>query len=124
MIVVDPDEIVWSRIADDLVSKPFVYLFISVPVFWLEITKILQIVKQRPDHLVGITVVELIPLSLTEGHRHDVVTGIAGGFGQRLFRDFARNTGPTDPCAATLAQHRLNCRNQSARSRCDCPKVF
>ena len=119
-----PNEIVRSRIADDRVRIPFVHLLISLPICRVEITKILQIVKERPDHLVGITVVEFVPLGFAQGNRHHVVTGVASGFGQRLVRDFTGNSGPTNPRPTALAQHRLNCGNKSADSRRDRPEIL
>ena len=120
----DPDEIVALGTADDRIRIPFVYLLVSLPIRRVEIAEILQIVKQRPDHLVGEAVVKFGALSLTQGHRHDVVTGVAGGFGQRLVRDFARGSRPTNPRPTALAQHRLNCGNKSADSRGDRPEIF
>src|SRR5258705_703302 len=79
--------------------------------------------KKRPDHLVGIAVVKFVALSLTQGHRHDIVTGVAGGFGQRSLWNFARGSRPTNPRPTALAQHRLNCGNKSANSRRDRPEI-
>ena len=120
----DPDEIVRSRVANDRVRVPFVHLLVSLPIRRLEIAKILQVMKQRPDHLVGIAVVEFVALGFAEGHRHDIVTGVAGGFGQRSLWNFARDSRPTNPRATALAQHRLNCGNKSADSRRDRPEIL
>ena len=117
----DPDEIVGLRTAGDGICVTLVNLFVSLPVCRLEVAEILQIVKQRPDHLVGIAVVKFVPFGFTQGYRHNLVTGVAGGFGQRSLWNFARNSRPTNPHATALAQHRLNCGNESACCRCDCP---
>ena len=53
VIIVDPDEIVGLGTAGDRIRITFVYLLVSLPICRLEIAEILQIVKQRPDHLVG-----------------------------------------------------------------------
>src|SRR4029450_2014026 len=124
MIIVDPDEIVRLRVADDCIRIACVHLFISLPVCRLEIAEILQIVKQRPDHLVGIAVVEFVALGFTQRHRHDVITGVMGRFGQRPLWNFARDSRPTNPCATTLAQNWFNRGNKSADSRCDRPEIL
>src|SRR5215468_9039036 len=102
MIIVDPDEIVALGAADDRVRIPFVYLLVSLPIRRVEIAEILQIVKQRPDHLVGIPVVKFVSLGFAQGHRYDIVTGVAGGLGQRLVRDFAGGPRPTNPRPTAL----------------------
>src|SRR4029077_3473664 len=89
-----------------------------------EVAKILQIMKQRPDHLVGIAVVEFVALGFTQGHWHDIVTGVAGGFGQRSLWNFASDSRPANPRATAVAQHRLNCGNKSAKSRGDSPEIL
>src|SRR6266481_910741 len=70
MIVVYPDEIVGLRTAADGFRVAIVNLFVSLPVCRIEVAEILQIVKQRPDHLVGITVVKFVPFGFTQGYRH------------------------------------------------------
>src|ERR1700757_2533249 len=80
--------------------------------------------KQRPDHLVGIAVVEFVPLGSAQGHRHHVVTGVAGGFSQRSLWNFACGSRPTNPRPTALAQDRLNCRHKSADSRGDRPEIL
>src|SRR6188472_1939870 len=119
----NPDEILRSRVADDCVRIPFVYLVVSLPIRRFEIAKILQVMKQRPDHLVGIAVVKFVALGLTQGDRHDIVTGVASGFGQWLVRDFTRDSWPANPRATALPQHRLNCRNKSADRGSDRPEI-
>ena len=118
VIIVDPDEIVGLRAADDRIRIPFVYLLVSLPIRRLEIAEILQVVKQRPDHLVGIAVVKFVALSLTQGHRHDIVTGVAGGFGQRLVMGFCprfpANQSTFRRARAAPAQLRKQVRRQQA----------
>src|SRR6266581_4939247 len=116
-----PDKIIWLRTAGDGICVTLVNLFVSLPVCWLEVAEILQIVKKRPDHLVGIAVVKFVPFGFTQGYRHNLVTGVASGFGQRSLWNFARNSRPTNPHATALAQHRLNCGDESPCCRCDCP---
>ena len=88
VIIVHPDEIVGLRTAGDGICVTLVNLFVSLPVCWLEVAEILQIVKQRPDHFVGIAVVKFVALGFTQGYRHNLVTGVARGFGQRLLVGF------------------------------------
>ena len=123
VIIVHPDEIVGLRTPGDGIRVAVVNFFVSLPVRRLEVTEVLQVMKQRPDHLIGIAVVEFVALRLTQGHRHDIITGVAGGFGQRSLWNFARCSRPTNPRATALAQHRLNCGNKSADSRGDRPEI-
>src|SRR6516164_7439219 len=116
-----PDKIIRLRTPSDGICVTLVNLFVSLPVCWLEVADILQIVKEGPDHLVGITVVKFVPFGFTQGYRHNLVTGIARGLGQRFLWDFARDSRPADPSSAAFAQHRLDCRDESSRSRCDSP---
>ena len=116
VIIVHPDEIVGLRTADDGIRVTVVNLLVSLPVCRLEVAEILQIVKQRPDHLVGIAVVKFVALSLTQGHRHDIVTGVAGGFGQRLVVEFCprfpANQSTSRRARAAPAQLRKQVRRQ------------
>src|SRR5207237_10916810 len=121
MIVVHPDEIVGLRTAGDGLCVTFVNLFVSWPVCWLEVAEILQIVKKRPDHLVGITVVKFVPFGFTQSYRHNLVTGIARGLGQRFLWDFARDSRPAYPGSASFTQHRLDCGHEPSCSWCDSP---
>src|SRR5947208_15693986 len=58
VIVVYPNEVVRLRTASDGIGETIVDRFVGLPVSRLEIAKVLQIVKQRPDHLVGIAVIK------------------------------------------------------------------
>ncbi len=113
VIIVDPDEIVGLGTAGDGIRVTFVNLFVSLPVRRLEIAEVLQIVKQRPDHLVGIAVVKFVALGFAQGHRHDIVTGVAGGFGQRSLgfcRRFPANQSTCHRARAAPAQLRKQVR--------------
>src|SRR6266481_2459960 len=112
-----PDKIIRLRTAGDGISVTLVNLFVSLPVCWLEVAEILQIVKKGPDHLVGITAVKFVPFGFTQGYRHNLVTGIARGLGQRFLWDFAGDSRPANPGSAALAQYRLDRRDESACSR-------
>src|SRR5437870_12824904 len=107
----DPDNSIRLRTAGDRICVTLVKLVVSLPVCWLEVAEILQIVKKGPDHLVGITVVKFVPFGFTQGYRHNLVTGIARGLGQRFLWDFARDSRPANPGSAAFAQHRLDCRD-------------
>src|SRR5262249_43255527 len=120
----DPDEIVRSRAADDRIRVTFIHLLISLPICRLEIAKILQVVKQRPDHLVGIAVVEFVALGFGQCHGHDLITGVVSRFNERSWWNCASDSGPADPRSTSLAQHRLNCGNKSADSRGNRPEIL
>src|SRR5438094_1145001 len=103
----NPDEVVRLRGAGDGFRVSHVHLFISLPICRLEIAKILQIVKKRPNHLVGVSVIKFVALAFTQTHRHNLIAGVARGLGKRSLWNFARNPRPADPSSATLAQHWL-----------------
>src|ERR1700746_2865083 len=111
MIVVYPNEIVGLRTATDGIRVTLVNLFVSLPVCWLKVAEILQIVKKGPDHLIGIAVVKFVPFGFTQGYRHNLVTGIACGLGTRFMWDLPRDPRPADPGSATLAQYRFDRRD-------------
>src|SRR5206468_8329468 len=103
-----PDEIIRLSATADGIRVAVVNLFVSLPVCRLKLAEILQIVKKRPDHFVGIAVVKFVPFIFTQGYRHNLVTGIARRFGERFSWDFTCNSRPADPGSAALAQHRLD----------------
>src|SRR5881296_1999786 len=106
-----PDEIIRLSATADGIRVAVVNLFVSLPVCWLEVAEILQIVKKRPDHFVGIAVVKFVPFGFTQGYRHNLVADIARGLGQRFLWDFARDSRPADPGSTAFTQHRLDCRD-------------
>src|SRR5438309_2443985 len=124
VIVVYPNEVVRLRTASDGIGETIVDRLVGLPVSRLEIAKVLKIVKQWPDHFVGIAVIKFVPLGLTKRDWHDFVTCAARCFGECRLWNFARSSGPTDPGPTAFAQHRLHRRNQSSGSRCDSPKIF
>src|SRR5205823_4422221 len=97
---------------------------VCLPVGRLEVAKVLQVVKQRPDHFIGVAVVKLVPLGFGQTHRYNRVAGIARGFFEWSGGNFSRNSWPADPGPAALAQYRLDRRHQPARGRRNCPQVF
>ena len=64
--------------------------------------------KQRPDDFVGIAVVKLVTLRLTQRHWYDLVTGVARGVGERRLRDITRHADPADPRPRAFAQYWLD----------------
>ena len=108
VIIVHPDKIVGVGAPNNGIRVAVVDFLVSLPVCRLEVAEILQVMKQRPDHFVGIAVVKLIALGFTQSHRDNLVTGVAPGFGKRFLWDFTRNSRPADPGSAALAQHRLD----------------
>src|SRR6266478_9482710 len=99
-----PDKIIRLRTAGDGICVTLVNLLVSLPICWLEVAEILQVVKKGPDHLVGITVVKFVPVGFTQGYRHNLVTGSARGLGQRFLWDFARDSRPANPYPASFTQ--------------------
>src|SRR5262245_47692097 len=124
MIIVHPDEGVSLRAVSDGIRKTLVYCFVRLPICRFEVAKVLQIMKQRPDHLVGITVVKFVALGPAKSNRHYFVTGVTCRFGERTLRDFARNSGPSNPDTTAFPQHRLHCSNEASDSRRHRPKLF
>src|SRR4029077_1267581 len=106
VIVVNPDEVVRLRTASDSIGETLVDRLVGLPVSRLEIAKVLKIVKQWPDHLVGIAVIKFVPLGLTEGDRHDFVTCPARCFGECRLWNFARSSGPAAPGSTPSAHTR------------------
>src|SRR5436190_7423007 len=106
-----PDEIIRLSATADGIRVAVVNLFVSLPVCRLKLAEILQIVKQRPDHFVGIAVVKFVPFGFTQGYRHNLVADIARGLGQRFLWDFARDSRPADPGSTAFAQHWLDRRD-------------
>src|SRR5260370_7375698 len=92
-----PDKIIRLRTAGDGICVTLVNLFVSLPVCWLEVAEILQIVKKRPDHLVGIAVVKFVPFGFTQGYRHNLVTRVPGAFLHRSLSNFSPDSLPTNP---------------------------
>src|SRR5438552_85157 len=108
MIIVHPDEITWLAIACDGLGVAFVDRLVSLPERRLEVTEVLQVMKQRPDDLVGVAVIKFVAFGFTQTHRHNLVAGVSRGFDERLLWDFTCNSRPADPGSAALAQHRFD----------------
>jgi hypothetical protein len=124
VVIVDPDEVVRLAVSYDRLRVTLVDHLVCLPVGRLEVAKVLQVMKQRPDYFVGVAVVKLVALGFAQTHRHSRVAGIAGGLFEWSGGNFSRNSWPADPSPAALAQHRLDRRDQPARGRRDCPQVF
>src|SRR6266550_9162917 len=107
----------------DSFGVTFVDLSVGLPVPRLEIAEVLQIVKQRPDDLVGIAVVKFVALSFAKSDRYHLVTGVTCGFGKRPLGDFACTSWPANPYATAFAQHRFHRRDESSGSGCHGPKI-
>src|SRR5215470_3655350 len=124
MVVVHPDEVVSLRAVSYGVGITLVYCLVSLPVCGLEVAKILQIVEQRPDHLVGITVIKLVAFGFAKSDRHDFVARVTCGVSQRASWKFSRNSRPADPSAAAFSQDRFLRGDKSSSSWRHRPKVF
>src|SRR5947207_2582813 len=121
MVIVHPDEVARLAVSRNCLGVTLVHCFVGLPVGGLEVAKVLQVVKQRPDYFVGIAVVKLIALCLAQRHRHYLVASVAGGFGERRVRDLAAASGPTNPRPPASAQHWSKRTNEPAGRRRDAP---
>src|SRR6266487_4210527 len=115
MVIVYPDEVARLAVARDRLRVALVHCLVGLPEGRLEVAEALQVMKQRPDDLVGITVVKLVAFCFAQCHWHHLVACVARGFGERRVRDLARDSGPTNPCSAAAAQHGSECTNEPAR---------
>src|SRR5947208_16221121 len=64
LVVMHPDEIIRLRAAADGIGVTLVNFLVGLPICRLKVAEILQIVKKRPDHFVGIDVVKFVALGL------------------------------------------------------------
>ena len=124
VVIVDPDEVVRLTVSCDGFRVTLVDRLVCLPVGRLEVAKVLQVMKQRPDHFVGVAIVKLVPLGFAQTHRYNRVAGIAGSLFEWSGGNFSCNSRPANPGPAALAQHRLDRRDQSARGRRDCPQIL
>src|SRR5204862_5420821 len=88
-----------------LLDITLVYCIERLPEGCLEVSEVLQIMKQRPDDLVGIAKLKLAALCLAQRYRHDTVAYATGGFGERRLRDLARDPRPANPRPTAPTQH-------------------
>ncbi len=115
MIVVYPDEIVVSGLVGDHLGEAPVDRVVGVPEPRLEVALALEVVEQRPDHLIGepqVEVVDLLALGVDASQR---VRLRGPGFGEYAVDRFAVGAGPTrptDPDPTPLTQNRIQGRDQ------------
>ena len=105
MVIVHPDEVAGSAVPGDRFGITLVYRLVRLPEGWFEVAEVLQIMKQRPDDLVGIAKVKLVAFCLAQRYRHDTVAYATGGFGERRLRDLARDPRPANPRPTAPTQH-------------------
>src|SRR4029453_5046828 len=103
-----PHEVVSARAPSDGIGVTFVYCFVRFPKCRLKTAKVLQIMEQRPDHLIGVTIVKFVPVGFAKSNRYYFVTGVTRGFGERALGDLACNPGPSNPDTTAFAQHRFH----------------
>ena len=124
MVIVHPDEVTRLAVSRNRLGVTLVHCFVGVPKGRLEVAEALQVMKQRPDDLIGITVIKLVALCLAQAHRDDGVTDIARRLLERRPRNLTRDSRPPDPRSTTLTQNRLDGRDKTARGRRDRPQVL
>src|SRR6266496_2309342 len=117
MVIVHPDEVARLAVARDRLGVALVHCLVGFPEGRLEVAEALQVMKQRPDDLVGIAVIKLVAFCFAQCHWHHLVACVARGFGGRSVRDLTCDPGPTDPRAAASTQHRPERTNEPAGSR-------
>src|SRR5437773_12254641 len=94
MVIVHPAEVAGSAVPGDRFGITLVYRLVRLPEGWLEVAEVLQIMKQRPDDLVGIAKVKLVAFCFAQRYRQDTVAYATGGFGERRVRDLACDPRP------------------------------
>ena len=65
MVIVYPDEVARLAVSRNRLGVTLIHCFVGFPEGRLKVTKVLQVVKQRPDDLIGIAVVKLVALRLS-----------------------------------------------------------
>src|SRR6266513_703757 len=103
MIIVHPHEVVSLRAVSNDIGVPFIHCLVSFPKCRLETAKVLQIVEQRPDHLIGVTIVKFVAFGFAKSHGHHFVTCAARGLSKWALWDFACDPRPSDPDPTPLA---------------------
>src|SRR5215469_3282159 len=100
-----PDEVTRPAVPRNSFSVAFVNCLVGLPEGGLEIAEVLQVVKQRPDDFIGVTVVKFVALCLAQCHRYYFVSYTERRFAKGRCRDFACDAGPANPDPTALAQH-------------------
>ena len=118
VVVVHPHEILAGALLCDGLCILRVDLAIRPPVEGIEVAQRLQVMEQRPDNLVGKTQVKVGDLLLAQPHGlQQIAGGAAGALGGHLhFGVCLVGACPSDPHAASIAQHWQQRRHQTARA--------
>ena len=119
LIVMNPDEVARLNLPGDRARVFFVDAGITVPIGGIEVAERLQVVEQRPQHLVGKSVVEARLILGAQRDRREPVTGLMRCSAQGVFHALVvvRDAGPADPDPAPIAEHGQECRDQTAAAR-------
>ena len=64
MVIMHPDEVAKLAVSRNRVGVTLVHCFVRFPEGRLEVAEVLEVVKERPDDLIGITVIKLVALCL------------------------------------------------------------
>src|SRR5204863_10122474 len=64
VVIEHPHEVPWLAMSRNRIGITLVYRLVSRPKRRLEVTEALQVVKERPDDLIGIAVVKFVTLCL------------------------------------------------------------
>ena len=115
LVVVDPDRVVRAQLAGDGLGEALVDRLVGAPfVARIQPDFVEQVVKQRPEHRVGVAVVIERDLTARQRHRQQALGG------QLLLELLAAPLGhpaqvahPADPAAVVLAAHVLQGRRQA-----------
>ena len=128
MVIVDPHQTPGFAIPGGGLGELAVDLQISLPIPGIEVAQGVQIVKHRPDDLVGEAIVKLLFLPCRKLHGMQVVAGIPTGPGQNLFHLVlvarAGNTRPADPVSSPVLQDREKSGHEPTGTRLCLPVSF
>ena len=102
MIVVNPDQVIWSIATDDRLAEDSVRFGVGLPILGVEFQLRRKIVKYRPERLVGVAFIESCrnPLRQTYGETVVVFGPIRKNRLSLLACFCVAISGPSDPVSA------------------------
>ena len=108
VVIVDPDDVVWSQKGGDAIGEPFVDRLVADACVALVLGQVEAVVEQRPQRRIGIAFVIVGYLCGTEidgGEGNAVLCG-EGGLVRRRLCGFARPAKPQASAALQRAEKR------------------
>jgi hypothetical protein len=118
VVVVDPDEVFFLRVADKCARIFPVHFKVGFPIRGVEAATGLKIVKKGPDDFIGKPVIKEVPILLRQEHGEKPKPAFTRKGIKDLLdflnREFFGHSGPTDPKAPAVLQDGAQGGNKAA----------